>query len=117
MPGAKATMSSAPSAARLKASDWNNGMTILCRHWRGALVIWFTGARFCRVSATSLLHRRLGTGLSLIGQHPPWVFHRQCADFVQLLDFRIVESNSRRVNIVAQLIHGFCADDHRCHEW
>src|SRR5260221_7855297 len=108
MRGPKAAMSSAASAAsaaRLKAFDWNNGMTILCRHWSGALVIWFTGARFCRVSATSLLHRRLGTGLSLIGQHPPRVFHRQCADLIQLLDFRIVESNPRRVNIVPQLIH------------
>src|SRR6267142_6697850 len=117
MRGPKATMSSAPSQARLKASNWNNGMSILCRTLESARVIWFIGARFCRVSATSFLHRRLGACLSLIGQHPPRVFHRQCADLVQLLDFRIVESNLRRANIVAQLIHGFCADDHSGHEW
>src|SRR5580704_2179446 len=106
MRGPKAAMSSTPSAARLtaserlRASDWNNGMTILCRHWSGARRIWFTGARFCRVSATSLLHRRLGTGLSLIRQQPPRVLHRHGAEFVQLLDLRILESNSCRVNIV-----------------
>src|SRR5580693_2097637 len=105
-----------PSAAFLKSFDRNMGMIILCKHWSAVASLGSRALLLCRASATSLLHRRLGSGLSLKCQHPSGVLHRQCADLVQLLDFRIVKSDPCRIDIVPQLIHGFCADDHSCYE-
>src|ERR1700733_15189019 len=105
-----------PSAALFKSFDWKIGITILYKNWSATASLGSSELILCRASATSLLHRRLGSGLSLKRRHPSGVLPRQCAYLVQLLDFRIVEPDPRRVDIVPQLIHGFCADDHSCYE-
>src|ERR1700727_201093 len=94
-----------PSAALLKSFGWKIGMIILCKHWSGGASFGSRELPLCRASATSFLHRRFRSGLSLKCQHPSGVLHRQCAYLVQLLDFRILKSDPRRVDIVTQLIH------------
>src|ERR1700761_4086150 len=108
---------SAPSAVLLKSLnltrfEWSIGMTFLCRCWRGAASIGSSPLFVCRASATSFLHGRLGTGLRLKRQHPTGILRRQGTDLVQLLDFRSVKLDPGRADIVPQLIHGFCANDH-----